>query len=412
MVNIAKPLRVVIIAHNLDGNDVGEAATSFRLVRAMVDTGLIEPIVLVLQAPHRVPTSEQLPDVEVHSWPEPAFLTKFERFNATAKPAIPWFYSQVRRWLKAQLASGEQYDLIHQMLPRAPRYSSPLSGLGVPYVIGPVGGAIPMHPAFAEGKAGRAPWFTKLRKLDQFRFKFDPFLRRGFTGANLVLGVAPYMQDVMADLKLRRFEPFLGIGVDSVPDVIERPVHPNQLKLLHVGRAVRTKGLRESVMALAYLKDMPKVTLTVIGKGEEISVVSQMAENAGVRDRITFEGYIPRQEIEPYYQSHDVLLFPSFRESMGGVLYEAMRWGMPVITVDHGGPGFIVDGSSGMTVPLTNPKELARDLSVKIRCMVNKPDVRAELGSGARRSVMLKALWPKKAKKMIEIYQSVVDENS
>ena len=45
-----------------------------------------------------------------------------------------------------------------------------------------------------------------------------------------------------------------------------------------------------------------------------------------------------RAEVEALYESHDLFCFPSFREPAGGVLYEAMRHGLPVITTDRGGP--------------------------------------------------------------------------
>ncbi|WP_299356660.1 glycosyltransferase family 4 protein [uncultured Shimia sp.] len=404
---ITGQLRPVIIAHNLDRNDVGEVGTSYQLIRAMVDTGEVSPILLVLQNPKREPVSKQFPELEVHTWREPAWLMRFERLNAMAKPAIPWFYRQTRQWIKARIAEGEQFDLIHQILPRAPRYTSRLSGLGVPYVIGPVGGAIPTPKNFKHHKS-TDPWFTKLRQLDQYRFRYDVALRRGFAEADLVLGVAPYMQKVMGEMSFRRFEPFLGIGVECLAPSVKRAGTPQVLKLLFVGRAVRTKGLREAILALAQIKNRPKITLTVIGDGPEIDVVRELAAEKGVLDRISFEGRKPRHEIEDYYQSHDVLLFPSFRESMGGVIYEAMRWGMPVITVDYGGPGFIVDESCGLKSPLTEPNELALSLSKHIANLADDLVLRNQLSKGARQRIIKDALWETKARRMLDLYQETV----
>jgi glycosyltransferase involved in cell wall biosynthesis len=405
------PPHVVLIAPNLDRDDVGETATSFRLIRAMADTGRVRLTVLVLQRPGRVPAIEQLPDLRVIAWPEPAWLLRSERFNAMLKPAIPPFYARVRRWLQTEMTTvradpARRIDLVHQMLPRAPRYASPLPGLGLPYMIGPVGGAIPMPPAFRE--PGSERWFTRLRSLDSHRFARDPWLRRGFAEADLVLGVAPYMAQVMADLPIRRFAPFLGIGVDELAPPVTRQSEPGRLQLLQVGRAVRTKGLRESVRALALLDDLPQVTLTVVGDGDDIAVAQDIAQAANLGDRVRFLGKRPRAEIEALYQSHDALIFPSFRESMGAVLYEAMRWGMPVITVDHGGPGYIADATCGLIAPLTTPEELPRDLALRIRLLAGDPDLRARLGAGARARVEAEALWPAKAQAMLGLYDSVL----
>jgi glycosyltransferase involved in cell wall biosynthesis len=405
-VTTTSPPRVAVLAPNLDAGDVGETATAYRLLRAMADTGSVELVILGLQRAGRVPAIEQLPDVRVVTWPEPPILLRMERFNATVKPAIPWFYALARAWIRDAQAAGLRFDLLHQMLPRAPRYASPLHGLGVPYVIGPVGGAIPMPGAFRDG--GRERWYTHLRELDKLRFAFDPWLRRGFAEADLVLGVAPYMLEVLAELPIRRFEPFLGIGVDELGSPVTRQQVPGRLRLLHVGRAVRTKGVREAVRALGHLPDLPGVTLTVVGDGEELNVVRGIAADLELGTRVAFLGKRPRHEIENLYRSHDVLLFPSFRESMGAVLYEAMRWGMPVITVDHGGPGFIVDERCGLKVPLTTPEKLPRDLAEAVRKLAVDLEVRATLGVGARQKVQTDALWRAKAQRMLALYASVL----
>jgi glycosyltransferase involved in cell wall biosynthesis len=399
--------RVVVLAPNLDRDDVGETATSFRLLREMAATGEVELILLVLQRPGREPVVEQLPELEVYSWPEPEWLLRFERFNAMAKPAIPFFYAKCRAWIRAETAKGRRFDLLHQMLPRAPRYASPLPKLGIPYAIGPLGGAIPMPAAYRAGGGGR--WFTRLRNLDGMRFAHDPWLRRGFAEADLVMGVAPYMQDVLADLPIRRFEPFLGIGVDALAPPAARASVSGRLKLLHVGRAVRTKGLREAVRSLALLPDLPQVTLEVIGDGEEIEVARGIAEEAGLAERVIFHGKKPRAEIEYFYETRDAMLFPSFRESMGGVLYEAMRWGMIPVTVDHGGPGFIVDDDSGLRAPMTDPERLPQELADRIRRLATDLDLRARLSAGARAKVEAEALWPAKARRMIALYREILD---
>ena len=58
-------------------------------------------------------------------------------------------------------------------------------------------------------------------------------------------------------------------------------------------------------------------------------------------------------KIQDLYASHDAFCFPSFREPAGGVLYEAMRHGLPVITADRGGYDNIIELGGAMTLPLS-----------------------------------------------------------
>ena len=117
------------------------------------------------------------------------------------------------------------------------------------------------------------------------------------------------MRDVLGDIPLRRFEPVLELGIDDLAPRAARSLEPEHLRLLHVGRGVRTKGLRDAVRALALLKDLPGVTLTSAGAGEEIALCQEEAARLGVSDRVTFLGKIPRERVEALYATHDAFCF-------------------------------------------------------------------------------------------------------
>lgn len=398
-------MKVLLIAPNIDGTDVGEAFVAFKWAEALAE--LVDLTVLSFERPGRAPLAGQLPGARVVTWPEPAWARRHERLNAMLKPAWPVFSRRVRAWLAEALARGERFDLTHQLMPQAARYATPLRHFPVPYVIGPLGGALDTPAAF-RAEAGSAPLFTRLRALDAFRFRHDPGLRASYAGAALVLGVAPYVREVLADIPLRRFEPVLELGIDDVEPLVPRPLVPGQLSLLHVGRGVRTKGLRDAVRALAHLRDLP-VTLTSAGDGEEIALARAEAVELGLADRIRFLGRVPRAEVEALYRSHDVFFFPSFREPAGGVLYEAMRHGLPVITAARGGPDFIIDDSCGLRVPVTTPKRFAADLAGAVRALAEDPARLAALGAAGRAKVAAEGTWTAKARRMAALYAGVTD---
>jgi hypothetical protein len=159
--------------------------------------------------------ASQLPAAKVVTWPEPAWARTHERLNAMLKPAWPVFARHVRRWMARAVAEGERFDIAHQLMPQAARYASPLRHFDLPYVIGPLGGALDTPEAF-RAEAASAPMFTRLRSLDRLRFRHDPWLRASYARAACVLGVAPYVREVLEDVPLRRFEPVLELGIDDV----------------------------------------------------------------------------------------------------------------------------------------------------------------------------------------------------
>nr|WP_245243162.1 glycosyltransferase family 4 protein [Pararhodobacter sp. SW119] len=199
----------------------------------------------------------------------------------------------------------------------------------------------------------------------------------------------------------------LELGIDGLPP--ERPAREGPgLRLLHVGRAVRTKGLRDVIRALAQLSDLPDVTLTAIGDGEDLPHARAEAVALGVADRVTFRGRQPKEVVMEAYAEADVFAFPSFREPTGGVLYEAMQAGLPVITVDYGGPAFITDDACAIRLQLSTPEALARDLAAAIRTLYHDPERRSAMGQAARTRVAVEGLWPRKIDRLLRHYDEVL----
>ncbi len=398
-------MKILLIAPNIDATDVGEAFVAFKWAEALSER--VELTVLCFQREGRAAVAQQLPAAKVVTWPEPAWARKHERLNAMLKPAWPVFAGHVRRWIREAQSHGAHFDLAHQLMPQAARYASPLRHFDIPYIIGPLGGALDTPVEF-RSEASSAPLFTRLRKLDALRFRHDPWLRASYSKAACILGVAPYVQEVLGDIPLQRFEPVLELGIDDVAPTLERQADRGTLKMLHVGRAVRTKGLRDAIRALAHLKDLPNVTLTSAGAGEELELCRAEAKRLGVADRVRFLGRIPRAQVEELYASHDAFCFPSFREPAGGVLYEAMRQGLPILTADRGGPSWIVDDTCGFRIPVTNPQRFAADIADAARTLATEPALRRRLGTGARAKVMREGLWGQKADKLVCLYKDVL----
>jgi glycosyltransferase involved in cell wall biosynthesis len=404
---IYRRLDILLIAPNCDEHDVGEAFWAQRWTKHLSE---VANVTLLTQArPGRVPASMQLPETRVIEWPEPVLPRRLERLGAMLKPAFPMFAARARRWIEEQLRVGAHFDIIHQLTPLALRYASPAASFKIPYVLGPHGGSLATPEAFA-AECRTAPIFTRLREIDRLRLTADPWLRRSFSGAACVLGVAPYVRDLLGSARLQRFEVMSELGIDEELPLRPRKPIGGDLRLLHVARAVRTKGLRDCVRALSLLPDMPQVRLVQAGDGEELEICRREASRIGVADRIEFLGRVPRERVETLYASSDAFLFPSFREASGGVVFEAMRHGLPVITADRGGPGHVVTDGCGIKVPVETPDQFARGLAEAIRLMATNPDKRERLSRGSRERVFQLGAWPGKIAWLLDLYHSILRE--
>jgi glycosyltransferase involved in cell wall biosynthesis len=354
----------------------------------------------------RTPASQQLSGLRVVEWPELPVVGRAERLNSMLKPAYFPFYAKARRWVREAQARGERFDLAHQPVPVAMRYPTPVTGLGIPYLIGPVGGSLDSPAAF-KAEEGTSPWFVGLRGFDSLRIRRDPMLRRSYEDASVVLGIAPYVADNLAGLSIKRFEVLSETAIDGVAPEVDRTGRTGPLRLLFVGRLIRTKGVRDAVRAMAQLKDVDTV-LDVIGDGPEREACEALVTELGLAGRVRFHGRLPREEIDTYYREADLFVFPSYREPGGNVAFEAMSFGLPLIVCDRGGPGNVVDDSCGIKLPAVSPDQLARDVAGAVRELAADPGRRLTLGAGARARVQRIALWDAKIDDVDALYEQVL----
>jgi glycosyltransferase involved in cell wall biosynthesis len=303
------------------------------------------------------------------------------------------------------MAAGERFDIGHQPVPVAMRYPSPLAELGIPYVMGPVGGSLESPPGFSVDE-GTMPWYVSLRGVDRALLAV-PWLRRTYSDAACVTGIAPYVAEHLRTVPLRRFTVLSETALEALPEVVERGGRAGPLRLLYVGRLVRTKGTREAIRALDRLRDLD-LRLDVVGDGFDRAACEELSRTLGLMDRVVFHGRLPRSAIDDFYRRADVFVFPSYREPGGNVAYEAMGFGLPVVVCDRGGPGAAVDDTSGIRVSATSPEQLASDVADAIRRLAVDPALRASLGAGARVRVSEVGLWDRKLDLMDKIYDDVL----
>lgn len=106
-----------------------------------------------------------------------------------------------------------------------------------------------------------------------------------------------------------------------------------------VGRMDRSKGF--DVLLKAFLScRQPGMALVIVGDGEMYEELSAMQS-----DNIFFVGW--QSNVDSYYDIFDIYVCPSFSESFGLNIVEAMRFSLPVIsTRTDGAMGFLDENNS------------------------------------------------------------------
>jgi glycosyltransferase involved in cell wall biosynthesis len=243
-----------------------------------------------------------------------------------------------------------------------------------------------------------------MRRLDSARIRWDPWLRNTYSSAACVLAIAPYVRDFLEPVVTRRVELMSETGIEQLPPIVSRPARGGPVRLLYVGRVVRTKGLRDLLRAMTLLGPTSNVVLDVVGDGFDRRHCEDLVHELRLREIVRFHGTIPRSDVDQFYRAADIFVLPSYREPGGNAVMEAMSFGVPLVIADRGGPASVVDPECAFAIPPIAPEQFARDLASAIRALVGDPSLRARMGEAARRRIADVALWDRKVDRMVEIY--------
>ena len=140
-------------------------------------------------------------------------------------------------------------------------------------------------------------------------------------------------------------------GVDHVAQPQVRQPHPGRLRVLTVGAVGLRKGLPYIQQAARRLHSCAE--FRVVGP----LGVSSGAEQA-LRSELDLVGSVPREELSEQYQWADVFLLPSICEGSATVVYDALAYGLPVITTPNTGT-VVRDGIDGFLVPIRSAESIA-----------------------------------------------------
>lgn len=393
-------MRLLLVAPTADRGATGESSIAYQWASRLSERHDVTVLSFYQRA--KPSLAGQLPGARVVEWREPPLIGRHERFSAMLNPGYVPFAWHSRHWIRSSLSRGERFDVAHQVAPVSLRYGSPLSGSGIPYVVGPVGGSLASPPGFAAEEGG-APWFTALRALDGWRLRHDPGLRRSFSDAAAVIGIADYVGSLLDTIPLQSFQTLSDTGIDELPRRAAGSERVRGVRFLFVGRVIRTKGVRDAVRAMALLPQGVGV-LDVVGDGYDRPACEQLATELGVAAIVRFHGRVPHDDALGFMSRADVFVFPSYREAGGIVVTEAMSYGLPVIVCDNGGPASTVDGASGIKVPAQDPTQFASALADAMKRLAADPGLRARMGAAGRKRIADTALWDRRIDFIEQLY--------
>jgi len=351
---------------------------------------------------------------KIQTWRQRKFKNKLlRRINGEVSFDYFSFNRRNKREFKRTIA---EYDLVHHIVPVAPRYPNALGCMARKFILGPTGGGLRAPESFRNEVEGHEEWFYKLRMLDRARFDWDPFLRRTYNAADLILLVGSYMYDLLPERYHHKCKVMLEVGVEANEYKATRPLSVDNrqpLKLLYAGRIVPYKGL---IYALRALERLPaeaksKIEFTVIGdRGESgyEQTCKDFVQTRGLEKIVTFLPFKPKHEILAHYDASDMFVFPSLAEAGGTVVLETMAMSRPILAVRRGGPAESVVPEAGFLIDPRDPEYLVERIKETFLEVLANRALIVEKGAGARKTVEERFDWSKKGEALMAIYEQVL----
>ena len=349
----------------------GAANATWELARALVQLGH-RPIVLTARFRDRnsaaTPAGVTLIEVPALRRRREA-CTPFEMATFAVSASL-----RVRRLLRRERIDGM---IAFFSIPCGPIAWWGARGTGVPYVVSLRGGDVP----------GTEPGLHRIHRW------LAPGRRRVLRGARAVIANSLALQQraVVADALPVGVIPN---GVDStyfVPAASKPP--PQPFRWLFVGRLQAQKNLGWLITRLAALTDL-SWELHIVGDGPLRGEWQQLAQSLGVASRLTWHGWLPREQILPHYQNAHALVQPSLYEGMANTVLEAMACGLAIVASDEpANRALVEDSGSGACLPLADPSAA----EIVLRATMTE-DHWKRWGAQARTHAIEHFSWPQVAK--------------
>jgi glycosyltransferase involved in cell wall biosynthesis len=305
-------------------------------------------------------------------------------------------YVAAGSWAASRLTRGGAFDLIHAFWP-------------IPHA------AQGLVAKWASGVPLVSTFFGV--ELSWMRSDFPvlgPVLRRIVRGSDAVTAISSHTA-----AELRRLVPGadpvlipFGAAVDvggAVSDGSPLP-HPTEpYRVLFVGRLVERKGVAVLLEAVRLVAAEREIRLPVVGDGPLRTRLLEQVAALGLRDAVSFEGFIPEDRLSTLLSGCDTLVLPAVvdakgdTEGLGVVLIEALRFGKPVIASAAGGiPDIVRHGETGLLVP---PGE-ADALAGAIRTYMDDPALARRLAAAGRAHVDREFSWDSIVRRLKALYEA------
>lgn len=347
----------------------------------------------------------------------PQALSFWRQGQRGVHPFYVWWQWLARGKAK-ELMQRVEFDVVHHVTFGTYLVPSPLADLGVPLVFGPVGGGERTPSGLSDGYRVAGKWEEWMRDFAHARVQRSGFLRHWYRATAWTLATTPVTEETLRRMGVTKVSlmPQSATGGDTLERYIKSHVRPfgdgsGVLRLVTASRLIHWKAIDLALEAVAAAREGGlDVRLTVLQEGPDARALKRHAKDLGLSEVVEFTGRLPTlDDVFARMQGSAALLHPALHEAFGQACLEALALGIPVICLNWGGPGLIVNESCGYKVEPGSRDETVKGLADAIRKLAeDRRNGRDFAGPAQRRASDFQ--WSGMAREIEGVYGRVVEK--
>ena len=403
-----------IVAGNASFTMGGEAYIPIRLFLSFHERGI--PAVLLVHERVQAELKQALPEPQLEHvvfFSDTFFqkwlyklTTPFQKVNAFGLciQIITTLSTQRRqaKWLQKNAAKWG-ITVIHQANPVSPRSPSAIQSSTLPVVIGPMNGDINYPPGLKHRRGKFANLAMTLGRALTAPFHW---FFRGKKNADCLLVANERTKAVLPKSNQSKIQFLVENGINlEAPQ--KKPKKGTACRFVFTGRLIDLKGVDLLIQAFKKVSLNSNSELIICGDGEKKQSLIQLAKELDCKDKITFTGWLNHDQVHEQLSSADIFVFSSFRDCGGASILEAMKYALPVIAVDWGGPhDYLVDGG-GILIPPTSEQAIIEGFTEQMLILAKDSDQRISLGKEGQKIVFSRFTWQQKTDDLLRLYDQL-----
>ena len=237
---------------------------------------------------------------------------------------------------------------------------------------------------------------------------------RKFLKADAVFTVNSYFSKELIKAGKSPDSAFVMPNMFDVPKDFVLPVKPafrHPVKVGSLGRIHWEKNFDKMVQTLPILRARGvECEYLIGGVGPEEEKLNKLAKELGVEKNFKILGWT--SDKKTFFNEIDIFVLPSFGETFGIVLLEAMLYNTPIVTSNSWGPDEVIDeGINGLKVSKDDREKMPELLADAIERLVKDQDLARTLAANAHQKFLQNYRSEKVGKKLSDTVEKIVQRS-